>query len=275
VVLVGLADADEAELDLIPALKREGRPPRVLVSFPGPRREMAVRALAKGADGYVLEPFYKEEVLGLVRGQLAREGGGGGPYYALSHLAREVAHAVGNPLQVVGLLLADAKARKQDLLKTIPEQTARIEAVVRHLREYGAIGTSRPAAHDVRPLVEAAGIALEPGGAAMALVDPGNLDAALKALAEAVLARTKQRGLRGQLAAGKDGVQLRIPVPPEAFAGEDQNALLDAVFVVSEEREVLPGLARAKALLEGQGATLSLDAGGVVASLAPSGGRKS
>jgi DNA-binding response OmpR family regulator len=272
VVVVGLADADEAELDLIPALKREGRPPRVVVTFPGPRREMAVRALAKGADGYVLEPFYREEVLGVVRGQLAR--GETGRYYALSHLAREVAHAVMNPLQVVELLLANEKAKKQDLLKAVAEQAGRIGAVVGHLRDFGAVGTSRPEARDVRPLVEAAGIALEPGPATMALVDPGNLDAALKALADAVFARVKEGGLRGQLLAGKDAVRLRITLPPNAFAKEDPQALLDAVFVVSEDREVLPGLARAKALLESQGATLSVDAGAVVASLAPSVGRK-
>jgi hypothetical protein len=40
--------------------------------------------------------------------------------------------------------------------------------------------------------------------------------------------------------------------------------------VVSPDREVLPGLARARALLESQGATLVFDRGQLVASLAPS-----
>jgi hypothetical protein len=35
--------------------------------------------------------------------------------------------------------------------------------------------------------------------------------------------------------------------------------LLDSVFVVSESREVLPGLARARALLEGQRISLRFD----------------
>jgi DNA-binding response OmpR family regulator len=258
VVVLGLADVDETELDLIPALKREERPPRVLVTFPGPRREMAVRALSKGADGYVLEPFYRDEVLGLVRGQLAREEG---PYYALSHLAREVAHAVNNPLQVLALLLMKEKVTKQELLKSIPEQTARIEAVVRHLREFGAIPAAKPELQDVRPMIEAAGIELEPGGSAPARVDPASLAAALTALREAVLARTKEGGLRGQLRRDAKGVVLRLSVPPEAFAKEDMATLLDAVFVVSEAREVLPGLARARALLEAQTATLTYSGG--------------
>jgi hypothetical protein len=43
---------------------------------------------------------------------------------------------------------------------------------------------------------------------------------------------------------------------------------------VSETRDVLPGLARARALLESQGATLTFDRGAlVVASLAPPVGR--
>jgi DNA-binding response OmpR family regulator len=269
VVVVGLADVDEVELDLIPALKREERPPRVLVTFPGPRREMAVRALSKGADGYVLEPFYRDEVVGLVRGQLAREAG---PYYALSHLAREVAHAVNNPLQVVALLLMKDKVTRQELLKAIPEQTARIEAVVRHLREFGAMPASKPEPHDVRPLVEAAGIELEPGAPAMALVDPATFPAALGSLREAVLARVKEGGLRGQLRADAKGVTLRIPVPPEAFAGEDVTALLDSVFVVSEARDVLPGLALARALLESQHATLAFTGDAVSVSLTPPAG---
>ena len=221
VVVLGLADVDEAELELIPALKKEERPPRVLVTFPGPRRELAVRALSKGADGYVLEPFYRDEVVGLVRGQLAREEG---PYYALSHLAREVAHAVNNPLQVVALLLMKEKVTKQELLKAIPEQTARIEAVVRHLREFGAIPAAHLEPRDVRALVEAAGIELDPGETPPAQVDAANFTAALVALREAVLARTKEGGLRGQLSAERDAVVLRCGVPAAAFAGEDVTA---------------------------------------------------
>lgn len=273
VVVVGLADVDEAELDLIPALKREERPPRVLVTFPGPRREMAVRALSKGADGYMLEPFYRDEVLGLVRGQLGKSEG---PYYALSHLAREVAHAVNNPLQVLALLLMKEKVTKQELLKTIPEQTARIEAVVRHLREFGAIPMAKPEPQDVRPILEAAGIELKAGDPVAALVDASALTAALRALREAILARTKEGGLRGQLTADGKGVVLRVAVVPETFAGEDMTALLDSVFVVSESRDVLPGLARARALLESQKATLTYTPGTfavymvpVTASLAP------
>jgi len=63
-VVMGLADVHEAELEIIPALKKEERAPRVLVLFPSPRRDLAVRALGKGADGYVLEPFYRDEVVG-------------------------------------------------------------------------------------------------------------------------------------------------------------------------------------------------------------------
>ena len=272
VVVVGLAEMDDAELDLIPALKREERPPRVLVTFPGPRREMAVRALSKGADAYVLEPFYRDEVLGLVRGQLARDAG---PYYALSHLAREVAHAVNNPLQVVALLLLKEKVTKQELLKAIPEQTARIEAVVRHLREFGAIPVAKPEAQDVRPLVEAAGFELEPGEAAVAMVDALSFGAALEALREALLARVKEGGLRGQLMADGKSVVLRVPVPAEPFAAEDVTALLDAVFVVSEARDVLPGLARARALFESQNATLAVERTPLafVVSLPPPGAR--
>lgn len=102
---------------------------------------------------------------------------------------------------------------------------------------------------------------------AWALVDAENFPAALAALREAVLARSEDRGLSGQLGPGP---ALRIAVPEGAFEGEDKTALLDSVFVVSPEREILPGLARARALLEGQGATLTFVDGDLVATLAPS-----
>jgi DNA-binding NarL/FixJ family response regulator len=256
VVVVGLADLDERELELIPALKREERPPRVLVTFPGPRREFAVQALGKGADGYVIEPFYRDELLGLVRGQLAPRAAA--PYYALSNLAAEIAHAVNNPLQVVALLLAKEKVTKQELLRTIPEQTARIEAVLRHLREFGAIPAARPEPADPRPVAEAAGIELEPGDAPPARIDRECYRLALAALREAVVARG-EGGVRGQLAAERDAIALRCPVPAAAFAGEEPEALLDAVFVVTPAREVRPGLARARVLLERQQGSLALE----------------
>jgi len=258
-VVMGLADVHEEELDLIPALKKEQRAPRVLVLFPGPRRDLAVRALGKGADGYVLEPFYRDEVVGLVRGQLAPRAEAPAPYYALTHLAREVAHAVNNPLQVVELLLANARVTKQELLRAIPEQTARIEAVIRHLREFGAIPPARPETRDVRPLVEAAGVTLAPGDVPPAHVDAESFTSAVKALREAVLARVAdEEEVSWQAAAEPANLVLRCRAPAAAFAEEDPKALLDAVFVVTPEREVRPGFARARALLESQQGTLAV-----------------
>ena len=258
-VVMGLADVHEAELEIIPALKKEERAPRVLVLFPSPRRDLAVRALGKGADGYVLEPFYRDEVVGLVRGQLVPRAKAAEPYYALTHLAREVAHAVNNPLQVVELLLAKERVTKQEILRTIPEQTARIEAVIRHLREFGAIPPAQPETRDVRPLVEAAGVTLPAGDVPPAHVDAESYTNAVKALREAVAARAADvEELSWQLVAEPDALVLRCRAPAAAFEGEEVEALLDSVFVVTPEREIRPGFARTRALLESQGGSLAV-----------------
>ncbi|MHC4577932.1 MAG: response regulator transcription factor [Planctomycetota bacterium] len=261
-VLLGLAGVKEAELGLIAALKREEVPPRVLLTFPSPLRDRAVRALAQGADGYVLEPFYGDELVGAVRGQMALQERPE-PTDALAQLAREVAHAVGNPLQVLALLMQKERVTKKELLAGIPEHVARIEAVVGHLREFGAVGAAKPQARDVRPLVERAaadaGVGYDAQEVPLALVDEGQYAEALRTLMEAVGARTGEEALSVQLVAEKDAVALRLLVPRRAFRDQKPAELLDAVFVVQPDREVAAGFARVRLLLEKQRGSLAIE----------------
>jgi len=261
-VLLGLGGVQEPELDLISALKKEERPPRILVTFPSPLRDLAVRALVIGADGYLLEPFYGDELVGVVRGQLLVAEPPGDPE-ALARLAQETAHAVGNPLQILTLLLQKDRVTKKELMTGIPEHLARIEAVVGHLRAFGAVGDARPERRDVRPLVERAaadaGFGYDTEAVPLAQVDVTLFSDAVAALFQAVALRAEGAELAVQLVAEEDAVALRLPVARDAFTDEEIATLLDAVFVVRPDRQVHPGLARVRLMLERQGGSLAVE----------------
>jgi DNA-binding response OmpR family regulator len=261
-VLLGLAHVKEPELELIRALKQEERPPRILVTFPSPLRDLAVRALVTGADGYLLEPFYSDELIGVVNGQLMAAGTREGDE-ALAQLAQETAHAVGNPLQVLTLLLQKDRVTKKELMTGIPEHLTRIEAVIGHLRAFGAVGDARPEPRDVRPLVERAaadaGFGYDTQVVPLALVDVTVFTDAVAALFTAVALRAEGAELAVQLVAEEDAVALRLPVARDAFADEETAALSEAVFVVRPDRKVFPGLARVRLMLERQGGSLAVE----------------
>jgi DNA-binding response OmpR family regulator len=261
-VLLGLMGVQEPELELITALKREERPPRILVTFPSPLRDLGVRALARGADGYVFEPFYGDELVGIVRGQLSLVAPAEGAE-ALAQLAQEAAHAIGNPLQVLTLLLQKERVTKKELMTGIPEHLARIEAVVGHLRAFGAVGDARPERRDVRPLVERAaadaGFGYDTQAVPLAQVDVTLYADAVAALFEAAATRAEGAELTVHLVAEDDAVALRLPVPRTAFADEETAKLLDAVFAVHPDRKVYPGFARVRLMLERQGGSLSVE----------------
>lgn len=268
-VILGLAGLDEAELDLVPALKAEDRSPRILLTFPGPRRDLAVRALEKGADGYLMEPFYSSELVSVVRGQLGPHAAAAPPA-RLPDLAREVAHAINNPLQILTLLLQREKVTKKELTDALPGPIERIRTVVGLLREFGSVPDARIEEADAAPIAReaaaAVGARLEGPDAAPARIDPATYAAALRSLLAALRARAGERGeLALKLQVEADAVALRAPAPAPPTDGEKTEDLLDAVFVVDPERAVLPGLALPRLLLEGQGGSLTLEEGELVA----------
>ncbi len=262
-VILGLAQLDEAELALIDALKAETKPPRVLVTFPSPRRDVAVRALKRGADSYLLEPFYADELVALARSltEAGREAKSGA---SVTHLAEEVAHAINNPLQVMRLLLDKERVTKRELTREIPDNLERIEAVVRQLQEFGA--TARPVLepHDLWPIVQEVAkqeqVGCESADIGSARVDPSLLRTALANLFSGMRRRCpKGTELLARLERDRDFAAVKLMVPRESLRDIDATALLDAVFTVAPDRSVLPGLAGTRALLEAMNGTLDIE----------------
>ena len=261
IVVLGLNGLDETELEFITALKKEEHAPRVLLAFPSPQRDLAVRALTMGADGYVLEPFYGDEIVALVKGMLPRRNGKADSFEKLAQLAREVAHAVNNPLQVLSLLLAKDKVTKRELMKGIPEQTERVEKVIEQLRAFSSDADALVAPADPRPAAEASNFLVSAGDVGTARIDPALYTDALNALHAALAARGPAE-IAAQLAEEAGAVTLRCTLPRQAFLDEDPTRLLDEIFVVGADREIRPGLARARRLLATMGGSLRIEQSG-------------
>jgi len=243
-------------------LKAESPPPPVLVTFPAPRRDLAVRALAAGADGYMLEPYYREELVALARGQLAARDAAG-PAHALAGLAREVTHAVGNPLQVVTLLLQKDKVTKRELMEGLPEHVARVERVMALLRKFSNLRAASPAPADPKPIVERVAarhdVACRGASVPDAVIDEEAFEELLDALLDAVMSRAGgEYETRIELEARPGAAVVTLAVPRMVFAHEDVDALLDAVFTVRPDREVVAGLAHPRLLLAAQNGSLSV-----------------
>lgn len=274
-VVLGLSGISERELEFVRALKAEAEPPRILVSFPAAARDLAVRALIAGAEGYLPEPFYSGEFVALVRANLLARAGAAPTGPDLRQTAREVAHAVNNPLQVVSLLLADEKVHRRKLTEGVAEQVARIREVVAQLDAFGAVAAAEVRPADPRPLIEQAASAAHPHGirfrvesAALpkARLDERNFADALRALLRAIAARADAGAEIAILCRADDAhVVLTVETSVALLRGEPPAALLEAIFMISPAREVLPGLALPKMLLAAQGAALEVLQAGEVA----------
>jgi len=110
IVVLGLKDLTEQDLKAIKVFRQVRADSFVLVVFPASLRDRAVRALAHGADAYILEPFYPGEFLDIVRRAVSRISRDGKPDPAgadLERMAGAVAHAINNPLQIMELLIEE------------------------------------------------------------------------------------------------------------------------------------------------------------------------
>jgi len=263
IVVLGLAGLEARELDFLATLAREEPRPRILLTFPSPRRAMAVQALGMGADAYVLEPFYPDEVVGVVRG-LRAETTPERPGAALARLAGEVAHSINNPLQVLTFLMAKDKVTKKEVMDTVPPNVERIRKVVAALRDFARLPAGAPDANDAAPLVEAAaaaaGFLVDAKPTPPARLHRANFTEALKEILAAVRARVgAEAEPTVELAPENGAAVVRVGAPRGAFADEKMADLLDLPFVVKRDKEIVPSLARARLLLEGMGGSLAIE----------------
>jgi len=263
-VVLGLPGLAPSELKVIRTLKREPSAPALVVTFPSSARDLAVKALEEGADGYVIEPFYAPELLAVVRAHL-RPRSAPPSNAALPLLAREIAHAVNNPLQVVLLLLQDNKAQKKQIVDGVQDAVERIQQVVSLLKEFGSIPEAEPGEHDpvpiVRRAVREAGLELDAGEVATARIDEHPYHAAVAAMLTALaqLAGEAMNDARVVLREEADAVALRVVLPESVRPEAVPPVLPDVIFRVGDDGEARPGLMLPRVLLESMGGSLSIE----------------
>jgi CheY-like chemotaxis protein len=145
-VLLSLTDFGSRDMGFLRTVRRRAPTCRVVLLVPEGRRETARRALKAGADVWIPEPFHTEELEALVQalvapadGVLDLQGEGG---RAVRVLAREVAHAVNNPLQVLRLL-GEEGSLPEGTADTLVGQVDRVRHVMRILEGFAKL--KRPA----------------------------------------------------------------------------------------------------------------------------------
>lgn len=150
--LAGLTDRDIAVLETL----REIRPGVfILLAFPAAARERAVKALASGADSYILEPFYLGEFVDLVRRGIERARRPSlAPEAADSEkLAVAVAEVINNRLQILELLLTELKEGATEP-EEIRDETDRIKDVAEELLAFARKAEFHPVSVDLNQLLE-------------------------------------------------------------------------------------------------------------------------
>lgn len=145
--LEGLA---ESELECIRVLRDLHPGAYIVAAFPTEDRRNAGRAVTVGADAYLLEPFYPEELVSLVRRgarriDTKREERQDYRHHleALARLAKGTAHQINNPLATLSGWLQMMKSEysrrpeERQRLASMQEEVERIARVVERLQAFG------------------------------------------------------------------------------------------------------------------------------------------
>lgn len=248
---------------------------RVLLLLPEGRRRLAVTALEAGADAYVLEPFHPGELAAVARGLLRgrAEGDLGGDPTALIRLAREVAHAVNNPLQVLSLAAETPSGpRGAAPDPAVRETVGRIRDVVGLLQAYGRLGPPQRQPVDLgrllRGTLEVAGkaglvrvVGRPPPDGPEGSADAGQVREALGGVLAALAARAASppAAVSARVRSGRRRHVLQV-LARGLTLDEAERALFASSVLTSDEqtRRPLPGLALPAAIARLHGGRLEV-----------------
>jgi len=146
-VLLSLTEFRPRDMAFLRTVRRRGPRCRIALLVPEGRREMARRALAEGADVWLPEPCHPEELTALLRLLLPRADSAldlaGSGRQAIRPLARELAHAVNNPLQVLQLVADDSEMPAQQAAR-LATAVGRISDVMRILERFTKMDRAKP-----------------------------------------------------------------------------------------------------------------------------------
>ena len=152
-IILDIDDLEFKEMEFLDVAKRINPNLFILISFSNSNREKAVKSIERGADCYILKPFYINELFAIIRKSLYRVSHNGSvlneaskTHKTIEPLALRIAHEINNPLTTISgqLQLRLSEMENGDLnyhvFATLEEETQRIAETVRDLVTYAQLG---------------------------------------------------------------------------------------------------------------------------------------
>ena len=152
-IILDIDDLELKEMEFLDVAKKINPNLFILISFSNSNREKAVKAIERGADCYILKPFYINELFAIIRKSLDRVSHNGSilneepkTHKSIEPLVLRIAHEINNPLTTISgqLQLRLSEMKSSDLnyhvFATLEEETQRIAETVKDLVTYAQLG---------------------------------------------------------------------------------------------------------------------------------------
>ena len=152
-IILDIDDLEFKEMEFLDVAKKINPNLFILISFSNSNREKAVKYIERGADCYILKPFYINELFAIICKSLDRVNHnrsvlneGAKTHKSIELFALRIAHEINNPLTTISgqLQLRLSEMESSDLnyhvFATLEEETQRIAETVRDLVTYAQLG---------------------------------------------------------------------------------------------------------------------------------------
>lgn len=152
-IVLDIDDLELKEMEFLDVAKKINPNLFILISFSNSNREKAVKAIERGADCYILKPFYINELFAIIRKSLDRVSHNGSivnegsdVHKSIEPFVLRIAHEINNPLTTISgqLQLRLSEIESSDLnynvFATLEEETQRIAETVKALVTYAQLG---------------------------------------------------------------------------------------------------------------------------------------
>ena len=136
-IILDIDDLELKEMEFLDVVKKINPNLFILISFSNSNREKAIKYLERGADCYILKPFYISELYAIIHKQKSSE-----THKSIEHLALRIAQEINNPLTTISgqlqLQLSQIENGNPDyqIFETLEEETQRIAETVRSLLSF-------------------------------------------------------------------------------------------------------------------------------------------
>ncbi|OHC00605.1 MAG: hypothetical protein A3G70_06370 [Planctomycetes bacterium RIFCSPLOWO2_12_FULL_39_13] len=152
-IILDIDDLELKEMEFFDVVKRINPNLFILISFSSSNREKAVKSIERGADCYILKPFYINELFAVIGKSLDRVSHNGSvlneaskTHKSIEPLALRIAHEINNPLTTISgqlqLRLSEMESSNPNyhVYLTLEEEAQRIAEIVRDLVTYAQLG---------------------------------------------------------------------------------------------------------------------------------------